>query len=474
MTAIWWIRRDLRLADNQALTGAMEYGGQVIPLFILDPLLLGSAYVGERRLGFLLGGLFLLHEELQSRGSRLILRHGPPAQVLAQLIAESGATAIFAEADHSPYARQRDGALASALPLHLTDGLTALPPGVVAKEDGKPYTVFTPFQRRWLSMQPSNAPLPAPGEIATPDGIASAEWPALLAPAAISPDFPLGEAEALARLQRFSGGTPAPLFDYANNRDRPDLHGTSQLSPYLRLGMLSARQCFAAAAQAEDHAPSSAARTGVAVWKSELIWREFYVNILHHFPQARTAPFRREYAEIGWRNDPDDFDAWCRGYTGYPFVDAAMRQLAATGWMHNRARMVVASFLVKHLLIDWRWGERFFMQHLLDGDPAANNGGWQWAAGTGTDAAPYFRIFNPILQSRNFDPEGVYIRRWVPELAHLPTAALHAPWEMSKEEQSRMGCRVGQEYPAPLVEHAFARQRALESYKAALNAAKGD
>ncbi len=468
MTAIWWIRRDLRLADNQALTGAMEYGGQIIPLFILDPGLLGSAYMGEKRLAFLLEGLFSLHEELQTRGSRLVVRTGRPADVLAQILAESQATALFAERDHTPYAQARDARIAEQFPLHLVDGQTALPPGAVSKADGGPYTVFTPFKRRWLSRQPSHAPLPAPEHILTPDGIASQNFPHFVP----SPLFPGGEAEAMERLQRFIGLGDGAIFDYANQRDRPDLNGTSQLSPYLRFGMLSARQALAAAAQAGTVASSSEDRKGVEVWTSELIWREFYVNILHHFPQARTAPFRQKYAEIRWRNDPDDFAAWCAGQTGYPFVDAAMRQLATIGWMHNRARMVVASFLVKHLLVDWRWGERFFMQHLLDGDPAANNGGWQWVAGTGTDAAPYFRVFNPITQSRKFDPDGAYIRRWLPEMAHLPREAIHTPWEFSTAEQAQWGCRIGVDYPAPIIDHTFAHNRVLETYKAALDAAK--
>lgn len=470
MTAIWWVRRDLRLADNRALARALEESQQVIPLFIFDPGLLSSPFMAEKRIAFLSGGLISLHEELQGRGSRLILRRGKPEVVLPQVMAESGASAIFAEADYSPYAVGRDSRLADShrLPLHLVDGLTALPVGQVAKKDGQPYTVFTPFKRRWLALYQPSRPLAGLAQIPTPAAIASDALP-LFQP---TPGFPSGEAEASLRLAGFTEGKDAPVFDYANSRDRPDLAGTSQLSPYLRFGMISARHSFAAAEQAGQMACTGPQRAGVESWKSELIWREFYVNILRHFPQARTAPFRRDYADIDWRNDPDEFDAWCAGQTGYPFVDAAMRQLSATGWMHNRARMVVVSFLVKDLLIDWRWGERFFMQHLLDGDPAANNGGWQWAAGTGTDAAPYFRVFNPILQSRKFDPDGAYIRRWVPELANLPTAAVHAPWELSTSEQIRLGCRVGQDYPRPLVDHAFARQRALETYKTGLDRAK--
>ncbi|MFZ1752321.1 MAG: deoxyribodipyrimidine photo-lyase [Caldilineaceae bacterium] len=471
MTAIWWIRRDLRLADNRALTEAVRQAGAakagVIPLFVFDPALLNSAYTGQKWIDFLTGGLISLHESLLQRGSRLVVRRGDPLAVLQLVMAESGATAIYAQADHSPYAVQRDARISAALPLHLVAGVTALPPGTVVKADGTPYTVFTPFKKRWLSLSPASREplLPSPARLSTPESIASEVLPSL----ADTPSFPPGEEAAWARLTAFTQGAHAPIFDYANTRNRPDWDDTSRLSPYLRLGMLSPRQALVAAQAAGQRAETPAQRAGVETWISELIWREFFVSILHHFPGVRRASFRPDYAEIDWRNDRDEFAAWCTGRTGYPFVDAALRQLTTTGWMHNRARMVVASFLVKHLLIDWRWGERFFMQHLLDGDPAANNGGWQWVAGTGTDAAPYFRVFNPITQSRKFDPDGAYIRRWVPELADVPTPAIHTPWKMSAGEQARAGCHTGTDYPSPLVEHAFARQRALETYKAALN-----
>jgi deoxyribodipyrimidine photo-lyase len=200
------------------------------------------------------------------------------------------------------------------------------------------------------------------------------------------------------------------------------------------------------------------------MWLTELIWREFYVAILYHFPHVRSGSFQRQYDRIAWDNDPAAFAAWCEGRTGVPIVDAAMRQLVQTGWMHNRSRMIVASFLVKDLLIDWRWGERFFMQQLVDGDPAANNGGWQWTAGTGTDAAPYFRIFNPVTQGQKFDPDGQYVRQWVPELANVPAKFIHEPWKLPSSDQRRAGCVVGQDYPAPILDHAWARERTLTAY----------
>ncbi len=246
------------------------------------------------------------------------------------------------------------------------------------------------------------------------------------------------------------------IFTYAENRDRVDLDGTSSISPYLHFGLLGLRETVHKARQAILHWRDTESRKGAEVWLNELIWREFYIHILYHFPQVREGSFRAHYDRIRWVNDLADFDAWKAGETGYPVVDAGMRQLRQTGWMHNRARMIVASFLVKDLLIDWRWGERWFMENLLDGDLAANNGGWQWTAGVGTDAAPYFRIFNPILQSKKFDPNGDYICKWVPELAHLSAKDIHAPWERKVDLRG---------YSQPIIDHKFARQRTLEAYK---------
>jgi deoxyribodipyrimidine photo-lyase len=253
------------------------------------------------------------------------------------------------------------------------------------------------------------------------------------------------------------------IYQYASGRDRQDLTGTSQLSPYLRFGMLSPRQAVSAAMKAIQAATDAEERKGAETWLNELIWREFYIHILYHFPQVRRRNFRLQ--NVRWENNPDLFSAWCAGRTGYPVVDAAMRQLVESGWMHNRGRMIVASFLTKDLLIDWRWGEKFFMQHLIDGDPAANNGGWQWTAGTGTDAAPYFRIFNPVSQSMKHDPEGTYIRRWLPELRDVPDEFIHEPWKMPADVQRASGCIIGLNYPSPIVDHALAKERALEAYR---------
>jgi deoxyribodipyrimidine photo-lyase len=467
-TALWWMRRDLRLKDNQALNVALAHADRVMPVFVLDPTLLNSSYVGPKRVAFLLGGLRALDADLRSRGSRLIVRCGDPRDELTALLTECGAEAIFAEEDFSPYARQRDAGVSDCLPLHLVGGAIVHLPETVLKADGKPYTVFTPFSRRWKTLPPPQASgiLPAPDQLPAPP-----EAMSLLIPAepALSPTVPFlpGEAEAQRCLKAFVDGDKPSIYQYVQARDRLDMDGTSRLSPYLRFGMLSARQAVVAALDAIAVAPDAKAREGAEAWLSELIWREFYVHILCHFPYVRQQSFRANLRAIRWENDEADFAAWCEGRTGYPMVDAAMCQLAQTGWMHNRARMIVASFLVKHLLIDWRWGERYFMQHLVDGDPAANNGGWQWTAGTGTDAAPYFRIFNPLLQGKKYDPQGDYVRRWMPELARVPDKFLHQPWKMPLGVQREAGCIIGQDYPAPIVDHAWARGRALAAYKQA-------
>ena len=471
-TAIWWVRRDQRLTDNQALAAALEQAEQVIPAFVLDPVLMSAPDAGSKRVAFMLGGLHQLEADLQSRGSGLIVRRGDPAAELATLVQEIGAQAIIAEEDYWPYARQRDRRIAQSLPLQLVGGLTVHPPGMVLKADGTPYTVFTPFSRTWKALAPA-APellLAAPGSMPALPELCSLPIPTEPALPASVP-FPPGEAEAQRRLLAFAEGEDdganrhaAGIYHYSEARDRVDLDGTSRLSPYLRFGMLSARQAVVSALSAGDAAPHGQARTGAETWLNELIWREFYMAILAHFPHVLEHSFRDNLRNIAWENDETAFAAWCQGRTGYPVVDAAMRQLVETGWMHNRARMVVASFLVKDLLIDWRWGERFFMQHLVDGDPAANNGGWQWTAGTGTDAAPYFRIFNPTLQGQRHDPEGAYVRRWLPELSRVPDRFSHEPWRMPLDVQRKADCIMGQDYPAPIVDHAWARERTLNAY----------
>jgi deoxyribodipyrimidine photo-lyase len=439
MTSIWWIRRDLRLTDNHALHSALATG-DVIPVFILDPAFSSQS---PRRQCFLYEGLHVLDTELKKRNSYLVIRSGKPAEVIRKLIGETKANSIFAEEDFTPYARKRDALIAKEFPFKLIHGQTVHHPTHVLKPDGKPYSVYTPYSKTWKAKLQKLEIIPAPEKIYTPAGIVSEQIPAFM----VNPLFPSGENEALARLEEF---TYKRIHAYDESRNRMDLDGTSSLSPYLRFGMLGLRQAVSAARQV------SAESRGAVVWLNELIWREFYIQILYHFPFVSKRAFNSALTNIPWRNDLEDFERWKAGTTGMPIVDAAMRQLQKTGWMHNRARMIVASFLVKDLLIDWRWGEAWFMENLLDGDPAANNGGWQWTAGTGTDAAPYFRIFNPVLQSTKFDPNGEYIRTWVPELRGLNAKEIHAPWNF---EINIAG------YPEhPIVDREVVKERTLQAY----------
>jgi deoxyribodipyrimidine photo-lyase len=453
-TGIWWIRRDLRLRDNGALRALLETHDRAIPSFILDPRLLSSRYVGAKRKEFLFGGLRALDRSLRERGSRLIVREGEPERVLGRLLRETGADSIVVEKDVSPYARRRDQRIASRLPLRGIWGSSLLTPRDVLKSDGSPYTTFTPYLRAWKRVADarSNGSMPAAFPIPRMPAVPALESLPIPAcdPSAAVLSFAPGEAAAEASLLRF---LREGLYSYEETRNRLDLEGTSRLSPYLRFGMISARRVLAAVRRGIDEAPGKRERASAESFLSELVWREFYISILFHFPRVRVESFRRETRDLAWRDDEEGFQAWCEGRTGYPIVDAAMRELRATGFMHNRTRMVTAAFLTKHLLIDWRRGEEWFMKHLVDGDPAANNGGWQWAAGTGTDAAPYFRVFNPTLQGRRFDPEGVYVRRYLPELEGVGPREIHEPRR-------------------PIVSHTAARVRALQAFERARRTAR--
>ncbi|HMN58928.1 MAG TPA: deoxyribodipyrimidine photo-lyase, partial [Anaerolinea sp.] len=356
---IWWIRRDLRLHDNPALRQAAQ-AEAMIPLFILDPALL--ALDAPKRQAFLFDGLRALRADLEALGSRLIVRRGEPKGVLSQLVAESGAESISAAEDLSPYARRRDARVAAGLPLRLTAGVTVQPPAAVLKPDGSAYTVFTPFSKAWKALPLAEPLRPLQGMFPPAPVLASDEIPF----GETHPGFPAGEAEALRRLDVFLDG---PVAEYAEGRNRLDLEGTSALSPYFRFGMLSPRLAAWRVMQAAAKVGDAQARRGCEIWLNELIWREFYNAILYHFPHVLKMAFNPALREIPWRDDADDLRAWQQGRTGYPVVDACMRQLAATGWMHNRGRMIVASFLTKDLLLNWQDGEAWFMRHLLDGDP---------------------------------------------------------------------------------------------------------
>jgi deoxyribodipyrimidine photo-lyase len=491
MRIIHWFRRDLRVGDNIALANALkDSGGYVLPVFVLDDALLSQKYIAPIRVQFMLACLSALDVELRARGSRLIVRRGNPEAILAQLAREFGADAIYMNRDYTPAARARDARVSATLQAQGTR-VTSFKDQVIYEESelqtgaGKPYTVFTPFKKAWLARL-SVAP-PASVEVGRFENgaIADVHAPAEL-PTMAQLGFntthaipPAGEATARARLMEFRDS--GALQAYSTQRDYPALdHATSHLSADLRFGTISVRECLRVAResiryewpQKKSLSPAStdARKDGGDAWISELIWREFYQQILFHFPHAQRGNFNRAYDTLTWGNgsrtrDEALFAAWKAGKTGYPIVDAAMRQLNATGWMHNRCRMIVASFLSKDLLLHWRWGERYFMRTLIDGDPAANNGGWQWASSTGTDAQPYFRIFNPRLQSERFDPEGVFIRRWLPELNGVPTDYIHAPHEMPSLIQAAARCVIGEDYPAPIVDHATQKEEALRRFK---------
>ncbi len=458
-TSIWWIRRDLRIQHNPALEEAIANSDVVLPLYILDPHLLSKK--APRRLTFLFEAIASLDQTLRQRGSQLWIKSGDPYLVLQEVMEQTKAEAVFAEADYSPYARQRDHKIAISLPLWLVHGLTVFPPGVVVKNTGCPYTVFSHFNRAWKAL-----PLPATVSIHDSALKLISTNKANLASEPIpdhtpAKNFPASEQIANQQLDLFFD---AKLNQYAEKRDRMDLDGTSRLSPYLRFGLISPHYTVSRAILAVEAAKDKKVRLSAETWLDELIWREFYISILHYFPEVLQGSFRKDLRNIQWRNAPGDFEQWKEGMTGYPVVDAGMRELKQSGWMHNRARMITASFLVKDLLINWQEGEAWFMENLLDGDPATNNGGWQWVSGVGTDAAPFFRIFNPVLQGEKFDPTGNYIREWIPELATVPDEFIHKPWLMSEKMQAELGIRIGEQYPFPMVDHKEVKNRALAAY----------
>lgn len=468
---ILWLRRDLRLADHPALAAAAADAEALLPLYVLDPTLLTGRFASPNRVWFLLASLAELAADLEARGSRLHVRVGRPADELQAVAREMRATDCHVSRDLTPYGRSRDRSVADRLAavgvaFHAARGIVIHEPEEVATEAGAPFSVFTPFNRAW-SRVPLRPVLPVPSRLPSPpDGLRPGSIPTAAELGVPPPTGDLalmaapGEAAARARLARWLAPLEGrrPLDDYAATRDSLALDGTSHLSQDLRWGLLSPVEVATAAL--------AAGGPGVERYVAELAWRDFFAHVLWHRPGVARANFQTKYDALEWRDDPEAVAAWSEGRSGYPIVDAAMRQLRATGYMHNRARMIVASFLCKDLLVDWRVGEAVFMHHLLDGDPASNNGGWQWAASTGTDAAPYFRIYNPVTQGERHDPDGVYVRRWVPELARVPLEHLHAPWTMPDALQAAAGCRIGRDYPAPVVDHSFARERALAAFGA--------
>jgi len=440
--ALVWFRRDLRLTDNPAWNSATALHDEVTALFVFDQRLWRSA--GPHRGPQLAANVRALDADLARLGGRLLVRHGSPTQVVPREARR--VDAVYWNADVSPYSTMRDTRVSASIAAapFVSWGTLAHPPGAVITEAGAGYKVFTPFYKRWRAI--SWDPWPAPGQAvigADPgDGIPETADP-IVAP---------GELGALQRLDDLQ----EVVDDYHELRDRPDLDATSRLSIDLKFGTISPRLLLGEVGDDGE---------GRQAFTRQLVWRDFYAHLLLGEPRLTKEEMQPAYRSMKWIEDTEGLEAWKQGRTGYPLVDAGMRQLATEGYMHNRVRMIAASFLVKDLLIDWRYGERHFRQLLLDGDISQNVGNWQWVAGTGADAAPYFRVFNPVTQSLKFDPAGDYIRRWVPELAQVSSPAVHAPWKAGPE--ALPGLELRRDYPLPIVEHAQARLRALDAYKAA-------
>ena len=421
---IVWLRRDLRLEDNVAIHEASKDGLKVVLLFIFDRDILDDLPQDDARVYFFFKQLRSLNTELQKTGSSVLTKYGRPFDIWEQLLTEFDIHKVYFNKDYEPYAFKRDKAIVKFLNeknigIETFKDHVIFEPGEVMKKDGTPYTVFTPFKRKWLEKyQNTNTS----GFTSPP----SSCW--------LKKDFPFPSPEDIGLKKSPIEVPPYDLrkiMDYDRKRDIPAVEGTTLLGPHLRFGTVSIRK-MAAQALKEN-----------ATFLSELIWREFFIQIMYFFPYVITHSFRPKYDNIKWINDPNDFEAWCKGNTGYPLVDAGMKQLNKTGYMHNRVRMITAGFLCKHLLIDWRWGESYFANKLLDYELASNNGNWQWAAGTGCDAAPYFRVFNPTTQLKKFDPQFEYVRKWIP--GFNPSS-----------------------YIDPIVDHSFARQRAINTYKAGI------
>jgi deoxyribodipyrimidine photo-lyase len=440
--SVLWFRRDLRLADNEALCTAAAVG-DVVPLFVLDPRFLSTS--GAPRLAFLFRNLRALND---SMGGALVVRTGNPEEIVAQVCRESGAERVVCAKDFAPYGMQRDALVTASLAkdsvnFQQVGSPYAVEPGVVRKGDGTPYAVFTPFSKIWMQ---HGWPAPFAKPSVTWSGAPEISSEAIPQDPPCAASLPEAGEDAAWKLWEHFRDTA--LDRYNETRNNPDIAGTSMLSPYLRFGVIHSRSLLAELNETKAH----------AVFRSELGWREFYADVLFHQPRTVRENLQRKMDTIVVDTDEraqQRFALWCEGKTGYPIVDAGMKQLLATGWMHNRVRMIVASFLVKDLHLPWQWGAKYFMKHLVDGDIASNQHGWQWTAGTGTDASPYFRIFNPISQGEKFDPNGTYVRTWIPELADTPNDVVHAPWLAG----------LLNPYLAPIVDHAEERQESLIRYK---------
>lgn len=473
-TTIVWFRQDLRLADHPALRFAAERGS-VVPVFIWSPDEEGEWPAGGARQWWLHHSLGVLASSLEKLGSRLTLRQGPALKTLTQLAKETRADTVAWHRRYEPAAIERDkqvkrGLAEAGVDARSFNGHLLFEPWELQTQQGKPYQVFTPFHRAMQQLPAPDSPLDAPTKLQSPDRWPKSETRASLALmpkikwyAGLDECWTPGERGGAEQLRRF---TDDPIADYLDDRDTPADRGTSRLSPYLRDGEVSARQAYHAALKRTRGNAGDALKRNAHGYLRQLAWRDFGYHLLYHFPKTPDHPLREKYADFPWidmRKGRHTLDAWQRGQTGYPIVDAGMRELWHTGWMHNRVRMVVASFLVKHLLFDWREGAKWFWDTLVDADLANNTLGWQWAGGCGADAAPYFRIFNPTMQGEKFDKQGRYVRKWCPELNDVPDKFLHKPWAAPPMVLQQAGVTLGENYPEPIVDHKEARERALNA-----------
>jgi deoxyribodipyrimidine photo-lyase len=471
-----WFRQDLRLQDNLALAAAVARGGPVLPIYVVDDEGEGTWRPGAASRWWLHHSLAALDAALRERGSQLILARGESGAVLRRLVDETGAGAVFWNRRYEPAAIARDIAIKRELAARGIEAASfnsALlhEPHTIANKQGRPFQVFSAYWRHCLSreverpVRSGRRPLPAPVRWPRASGLDELELlPRRDWAAGFGDCWEPGEVGALTRLRRFAANG---LDDYAEERDVPAHAGTSRLSPHLHFGEIGPRQVWAAVQARSRESGVFPPGKGAAIFLNEIGWREFAHHLLFHFPHTPVQPLREEFSRFAWAGDPggETWRAWRQGRTGYPIVDAGMRELWRTGWMHNRVRMIVASFLVKHLRLSWTAGAAWFWDTLVDADLANNTLGWQWSAGCGADAAPYFRIFAPVLQGRKFDPEGGYVRRWVPELAGLPARWVHAPWEAPAGVLRGAGVRLGETYPQPIVDHATARAEALAAFR---------
>lgn len=476
---IVWFRQDLRLSDQPALAAAAASGRPVLPVYVLDPAADDDFRPGAASrwwLHYSLSELARRLAALAGGGPGLVLRSGPPCEALLELCRETRAVAVFWNRCLEPAASATEARLADqlrglGLEVHAFDGAVLVDPARFRNKSGAPYRVFTPFwnalaRERIAGPAPAPRALPLPPEL--PRTATLESWqllPRIDWAGGLRAAWQPGETGARRRLEAFLA---RGLQDYRTQRDRPDLPATSRLSPHLHFGEIGVRELWHTVLR---HAGGAGELVGNGFLR-EVAWREFSHHLLYHFPELPERPLRREFGAFPWRSDPDALAAWQRGRTGFPLVDAGMRELWHTGWMHNRVRMVVGSFLVKDLMLPWQSGAAWFWDTLVDADLANNSASWQWIAGCGADAAPYFRIFNPVTQSRRFDPAGAYLRRWLPELARLPAHDLHAPWEAPAMVLAAAGVRLGVDYPRPIVSHDRARHRALEAYEALGSAAR--